>query len=84
MFKLWMTGDLNVLCKQCRLNILADKLSWNLLFYRYEESRRGIKRPAEDRERREFFDDRKRPAPDNRSRFEDGPGPRRCVITKAI
>ncbi|XP_050701990.1 SAFB-like transcription modulator isoform X3 [Eriocheir sinensis] len=44
---------------------------------RYEETRRSIKRPAEDRERREFFDDRKRPAPDNRSRFESSSAPQR-------
>ncbi|XP_053650454.1 SAFB-like transcription modulator isoform X2 [Cherax quadricarinatus] len=44
---------------------------------RYEETRRSIKRPAEDRERREFFEDRKRPAPDNRSRFDEAPAPQR-------
>lgn len=44
---------------------------------RYEETRRSIKRPADDRDRREFFEDRKRPAPDSRSRFESSSAPQR-------
>merc|ERR1719369_2376510 len=39
---------------------------------RYED-RRSMKRPADDREKREFFDPRaKRPAPDSRGRPDDG------------
>ncbi|XP_076067404.1 uncharacterized protein LOC143040350 isoform X3 [Oratosquilla oratoria] len=40
---------------------------------RYEETRRPVKRPAEDRDRREFFEDRKRSAPENRGRYDDEP-----------
>ncbi|KAK4296219.1 hypothetical protein Pmani_031271 [Petrolisthes manimaculis] len=46
---------------------------------RYEETRRSLKRPSDERDRRDFFDDRKRPALEGRSRFDSSPVPQRSA-----
>lgn len=54
-------------------------LAWAGVYciFRYEETRRSLKRPADERDRRDFFDDRKRPATDSRGRLDDAPAPPR-------